>query len=91
MRNASVLISRLGVAGATLAYWLAEHGFQPTLIERSPRPRTRGYVIDFWGKGYDIAERMGIIPDLKLESYDVEELRLVEARRLRSSGVPGAY
>jgi 2-polyprenyl-6-methoxyphenol hydroxylase-like FAD-dependent oxidoreductase len=86
MRNASVLISGLGIAGATLAYWLAEQGFHPTLVERSPRPRTTGYVIDFWGRGYDIAERMGIIPDLKLEGYDVKELRLVDAYGRRVGG-----
>jgi 2-polyprenyl-6-methoxyphenol hydroxylase-like FAD-dependent oxidoreductase len=86
MRNASVLISGVGIAGATLAYWLAEQGFKPTLVERSPRLRTSGYVIDFWGKGYDIGERMGIIPDLKLEGYDLEELRLVDAHGRRVGG-----
>ena len=86
MRNASVLISGVGIAGATLAYWLAEQGFKPTLVERSPRLRTSGYAIDFWGKGYDIAERMGIIPDLKLEGCDLEELRLVDAHGRRVGG-----
>ena len=47
MRNKSVLISGIGIAGSTLAYWLGEHGFSPTLLERAPRLRTGGYVIDF--------------------------------------------
>lgn len=49
MQNKSVLISGAGIAGPTLAYWLLQHGFQPTLVEKAPRLRTDGYVIDFWG------------------------------------------
>jgi len=59
MRDQSVLISGAGIAGPTLAYWLACYGFKPTLVERAPHIRTGGYVIDFWGLGYDIAEKMG--------------------------------
>lgn len=89
MRNKSVLISGIGIAGSTLAYWLGEHGFSPTLLERAPRLRTGGYVIDFWGLGYDIAERMGLLPDLKFEGYDIKELRLVDSlgRRVGGFGV----
>jgi 2-polyprenyl-6-methoxyphenol hydroxylase-like FAD-dependent oxidoreductase len=28
-----VLISGVGIAGPTLAYWLLRHGFEPTLVE----------------------------------------------------------
>ena len=59
MNRKTVLISGAGIAGPTLAYWLKAAGFEPTLIERRPALRTGGYVIDFWGLGYDIAERMG--------------------------------
>ena len=60
MSNRTILISGLGIAGPTLSFWLKAGGFEPTLIERSPRLRTGGYVIDFWGLGHDIAERMGL-------------------------------
>ena len=53
----TILISGAGIAGPTLAFWLKAAGFEPTLIERAPALRTGGYVIDFWGLGYDIAER----------------------------------
>jgi hypothetical protein len=44
----------------TDACLLAESsGIEPTLIEHAATLRTGGYVIDFWGLGYDIAERMG--------------------------------
>lgn len=53
--STSVLISGIGIAGPALAYWLRRHGYRPTLIEHAPLPRTGGYVIDFWGLGYEIA------------------------------------
>ena len=64
MRSKTVLISGAGIAGPTLAYWLNAAGFETTIVERAPRLRTGGYVIDFWGLGYDIAERMGLATDL---------------------------
>ena len=86
MPKGSILVSGIGIAGATLAYWLGEHGFSPTLIERAPRLRTGGYVIDFWGLGYDIAERMGLAPDLQAAGYAMKELRFVDTQGRRIAG-----
>jgi 2-polyprenyl-6-methoxyphenol hydroxylase-like FAD-dependent oxidoreductase len=86
MRDQSVLISGAGIAGPTLAYWLACYGFKPTLVERAGHLREGGYVIDFWGLGYDIAEKMGLLHDLKRRAYRVEELRFVNDRGLRVGG-----
>lgn len=85
----SVLISGIGIAGSTLAYWLLEHGFEPTLVERAPCLRNGGYIIDFWGAGFNIAERMGLRADLVSEGYRIEELRLVDGggRRVGGFGV----
>ena len=82
----SVLISGVGIAGPTLAYWLCEWGHRPTLIERAAAPRTDGYIIDFWGRGYDIAERMGLLPALREQDYRVRELRFVDERGCRVGG-----
>jgi 2-polyprenyl-6-methoxyphenol hydroxylase-like FAD-dependent oxidoreductase len=73
----NVLIVGAGVAGPTLAYWLAEHGFRPTLLERAPAFRAGGYIIDFWGAGFDVAERMGLEPEIRRRGYRVKEVRLV--------------
>jgi 2-polyprenyl-6-methoxyphenol hydroxylase-like FAD-dependent oxidoreductase len=83
-----VLISGAGIAGPTLAYWLAHYGFQPTLIEYAPKLRTGGYIIDFWGAGFDIAERMGLMPEIRRAGYMVEEVRVVDQRGRRVSGFP---
>jgi len=81
-----VLISGAGIAGLTLAWWLHRYGFQPTIVEKSPVLRTGGYIIDFWGAGYEIAERMGLLPRLRQVGYRVQEVRVVNAEGHRISG-----
>ena len=73
-----VLISGAGIAGSTLAYWLLHYGFEATIIEKAPRLRVGGYVIDFWGAGFDVADRMGIVPELLQQGYEVQEVRAVD-------------
>ncbi|MPZ56699.1 MAG: FAD-binding domain [Rhizobiales bacterium] len=75
----TVLISGAGIAGPTLAHWLVRYGFRPTLLEAAPSLRDGGYMIDFWGVGYDVAEKMGLIPKLKREGYDITEIRIMDA------------
>jgi 2-polyprenyl-6-methoxyphenol hydroxylase-like FAD-dependent oxidoreductase len=81
-----IAINGAGIAGPALAYWLLRHGHQPVLIERAPAPRTGGYVVDFWGSGYDIAEKMGILPRLLELGYQVGEVRFVDAHGRKSGG-----
>ena len=86
MHNRTILISGAGIAGPTLAYWLLRHGFTPTIVEHAPAPRTGGYMIDFWGVGYDVAERMGLLPILHEDGYRLEEVRLLDASGKRIAG-----
>jgi len=86
MNQRTVLISGLGIAGPTLAYWLKKAGFAPTLVETAPRLRGGGYVIDFWGLGYDIAERMGLLDQINRVGYRVREMRVVDDRGRRVAG-----
>ncbi len=60
----NILISGGGLAGLTLGYWLKQFGMHPVIIERAQGLRRDGYGIDFFGTGYDVAERMGIIDRL---------------------------
>jgi len=86
MSGKKVLISGLGIAGPTLAFWLKATGFQPTLVEHAPLLRSGGYVIDFWGLGYDIAERMGLRDEINRIGYHIREMRIVNERGRRVSG-----
>lgn len=72
-----VLISGAGIAGPMLAYWLKVAGFEPTIVERASTLRRGGYVIDFWGLGYDLAERMGLLDQINRIGYHVREMRIV--------------
>jgi 2-polyprenyl-6-methoxyphenol hydroxylase-like FAD-dependent oxidoreductase len=73
-----VAINGIGIAGPTLAYWLGKFGHDVLLVEHSPRLRTGGYVVDFWGIGYDIVEKMGLLPRILELGYRVEEVRFVD-------------
>lgn len=84
----NVLISGAGIAGPCLAYWLARHGHQATIVERAPALRTGGYIVDFWGAGFDVAERMGLVPAIFEAGYDMEEVRQVDRNGKRLSGLP---
>lgn len=83
-----VLISGAGIAGPTLAYWLKHFGAEPTLIESAPRFRTGGYLVDFWGLGYDVAERMGLVPELQAKGYRFREVRFVNEAGRKEGGFP---
>jgi 2-polyprenyl-6-methoxyphenol hydroxylase-like FAD-dependent oxidoreductase len=85
-----ILISGAGIAGPTLAYWLAHYGFEPTIVEKAPQLRTGGYIIDFWGIGFDIAERMGLLPEIRQKGYVAREARIVNRAGKRVSGFPVA-
>lgn len=83
-----VLISGAGIAGPTLAYWLAQYGLEPTIVEKAPKLRTGGYIIDFWGLGFDIADRMGLLPEIRSKGYAVREVRIVDRTGKRIAGFP---
>jgi 2-polyprenyl-6-methoxyphenol hydroxylase-like FAD-dependent oxidoreductase len=71
-------INGAGIAGPTLAYWLREYGHEPVLFEQADRLRTEGYVVDFWGLGYAVAERIGIIDDLRAKATEQDRLSFVD-------------
>jgi len=81
-----IAINGIGIAGPTLAYWLARSGHEVLLIEEAPQLRSGGYVIDFWGVGFDIAEKMGLIPRLLELGYQVEEVRFVDKHGRKCGG-----
>jgi 2-polyprenyl-6-methoxyphenol hydroxylase-like FAD-dependent oxidoreductase len=65
MSNQTVLISGAGIAGPTLTYWLARHGFRPTVVEHATAPRSSGSPVDVRGPAVEVAERMGVMPRIR--------------------------
>lgn len=72
------VICGAGIAGLAAAHELAGLGWEVTLLEQAPAPRTQGYMIDFFGAGYDAAERMGVLGRLTEVGYRVDELRYLD-------------
>jgi 2-polyprenyl-6-methoxyphenol hydroxylase-like FAD-dependent oxidoreductase len=78
MNNKNILISGAGIAGVSLAFWLKKFGFNPTIIEISTTLREGGYAIDFMGAGYDVAEKMGILPALEKADMHISKIAFVD-------------
>jgi 2-polyprenyl-6-methoxyphenol hydroxylase-like FAD-dependent oxidoreductase len=74
----SVLISGGGIAGLTLGILLKENGWNTLVIERDPAMRTEGYMMDFFGTGWDVAERMGLVDDIRRVSYPIDFFKYVD-------------
>lgn len=81
-----IAINGAGIAGPTLAYWLHRYGHEPVLIERMPLLRSGGYIIDFWGPGYEVASMMGILPRLHESGYEVDDVRFVDGKGRQRGG-----
>ena len=74
-----IAISGAGIAGPAVAHWLHRAGHSVTLIEKAPSLRRGGYVVDFWGVGYRIAQLMGIESAVRAAGYQVATLRGVRS------------
>jgi 2-polyprenyl-6-methoxyphenol hydroxylase-like FAD-dependent oxidoreductase len=80
-----VLISGAGIAGSTLAYWLARTGLNPTVVERSQGLRSSGNPVDVRGPAVPVVEAMGVMPALRQAATATATMSL-----LAPSGRPAA-
>src|SRR5512146_741054 len=80
IKNKKILIGGAGISGLTLAYWLQHWGFSPTVIEKRPNLDQRGYMIDFYGSGFDVAEKMNLLTALQEKSsqYPMKKVTFVD-------------
>lgn len=78
VNDKKVLISGGGIAGLTLGILLKENGWDPLVIERDHALRTEGYLLFFFGTGWDVAERMGIAGDIMEVRYPIDSLEYVD-------------
>ncbi|MER7370089.1 FAD-dependent oxidoreductase [Nonomuraea wenchangensis] len=63
-----------GIAGLAAALRLHQAGWETLVVERSPQRRGGGYGVTFGGIGYDGAERMGVLAELKRRAFVTREL-----------------
>jgi len=83
-----ILISGAGIAGLTLAVLLKEQGHDPLVVECDDALPTEGYMMDFFGTGWDVAERMGLTDGLRTLRYPIEALQFVDERGKVYASVP---
>ncbi|TWT26066.1 FAD-dependent oxidoreductase [Planomicrobium sp. CPCC 101110] len=71
-----ILIIGAGIAGLTLAGQLEQSGHTVQVVEKAPGLRTEGYMIDFFGAGYDAAEQMELLVELEKIHYPISGLSI---------------
>lgn len=84
-KKIKVLISGGGIAGLTTAYWLQNSGFEVVVVEKAPSLRLDGYMIDYFGAGYTVGEKMEILDHLRKDHYEVK-LYMVDAEGKKKFG-----
>lgn len=82
-----VVVCGAGITGLALANKLARDGIEVVVLERAPAPREQGYMIDFFGPGFDAAEEMGLLPRIRELGYRIEEASLLDARGRRRAAI----
>ncbi|MGD9263966.1 MAG: FAD-dependent monooxygenase, partial [Methyloceanibacter sp.] len=82
------LISGAGIAGLTLAICLKEYGEDPVVVEQSPELPDQGYMMDFYGSGWDVADRMGLVDKLRALRYPIDKLQFVNSEGKPYTSVP---
>lgn len=82
-----VVICGAGIAGLTLAHRMTTLGWDVVVLEKAPGPRAQGYMIDFFGPGYDAATAMGALPWLENYAYEVQEASYLDQAGRRRAGI----
>src|SRR5271154_5820438 len=75
----NVLVSGASVAGLSVAYWLSHYGFAVTVVERAPHLRPGGQALDVRGPALEVAERMGILADIRDRSTKLTGMSIVDS------------
>lgn len=83
-----VLICGGGIAGLSLAGCLHAAGHRPVVVERAPGLRDEGYMVDFFGSGYDTLERLGLGAEVARIDYPIARLAFVDADGAERMSLP---
>lgn len=79
MSNLRILISGAGIAGPTLAFWLAHAGARVTIVECAPALRAIGQNVDVHGAGLEVIRRMGLEDAVRRYTTNEEGIVFVDA------------
>jgi 2-polyprenyl-6-methoxyphenol hydroxylase-like FAD-dependent oxidoreductase len=91
MQNQHILISGASVAGPALAWWLARHGFRPTVVERAPQLRGGGYAVDFRGAAHlSVLAKMGLLDQIKEQQTHLRATTYVDEHSRPVAAMPAS-
>ncbi|MEV7553269.1 FAD-dependent monooxygenase [Amycolatopsis sp. NPDC089917] len=82
-----VAICGAGITGLALAHRLAALDVEVVVLERAAGPREQGYMIDFFGPGFDAVEEMGLLPRVEDVAYQVDEASLLDDHGRRRAAI----
>ncbi len=82
-----VAICGAGITGLALAHRLATLDVEVVVLERAAGPREQGYMIDFFGPGFDAVEEMGLLPQVEESAYRVDEATLLDEHGRRRAAI----
>ncbi|OXM42640.1 FAD-dependent monooxygenase [Amycolatopsis alba] len=82
-----VAICGAGITGLALAHRLATSDVEVVVLERAAGPRDQGYMIDFFGPGFDAIEEMGLLAQVEDVAYQVDEASLLDDRGRRRAAI----
>lgn len=85
--NRTVLISGGSIAGPAFAFWLARHGFRPTIVERGAAPRPGGQAVDLRGASRKAVERMNLLDQIKAVRLKERGMAYVDDRDRRRAEI----
>lgn len=80
MSQLEILVCGAGLAGSTLAYWLARAGHKVIVIEKAPEMRNSGLGIDIRGPAVEVIRRMGVEQQIRSRTTGEEGLGFVDSK-----------
>lgn len=73
-KDKKVLVSGASIAGLSTAWWLNHIGYNVTVVEQAPAPRTAGAAVDINMPTVEIAKRMGLYEKFKVHQLGVDRI-----------------
>ena len=88
MPQLEILVCGAGIAGPTLAFWLARAGNKVTVIERASEIRDAGLGVDIRGPAVEVVRRMGLEDQIRSRTTGEEGLVFVDSNDRTFAAVP---
>lgn len=77
-RGRTAVVVGAGISGLAVAGQLATDGWSVDVLEQAPGPRPAGYMIDFFGPGFEAADSIGLLPVLRRRGVLYDSIRYVD-------------